>query len=488
MCITQKIFLWTASLGLITSEALGQIQGFSFLASSSGNYRQTAAGVIFEGGNLSFNVQDGSSTTTCRNETFFNPTLGCPLGATGYVTPGQGGFYASVSAVLPAQLIKPFESQRALLVAAPPSLLPRPQIGFVDNSFNVFYNLQTNAIKQLTISSYSFNREYSAEERNRFDGEVVPGTYRFNFASRIHPTNPIVLDVNQFPMIDGFRKVNNQTRGYRFLNVNFDEDGFALLDPLLINTLVWQGNTADILSANTDQLFLSIKPLTDPNDPLSGPDLEGDTLFPGFTTSTDSRIILPSPLDTSFILPPNFLQPGQTGLLDIQFVINRVTSNVVSENSTRSFRLPVKMIESFGSLMIASALPGTPAEQLSMDADMDSDGKNNFTEWVFGSDPSSSERVPVMPAIRIVSSDGSALLDASAPAGSIVYSVPKLNNPSPKLNYTIEYSDDMQTWATIQSNDPKWVLEENTDELKVTSSTSNLKSGGFFRTKVEVSN
>ena len=213
------------------------------------------------------------------------------------------------------------------------------------------------------------------------------------------------------------------------------------------------------------------------------------TLFPSFSANVDSRVILPSPLDTSFVLPPNFVQPGETGVLDMEFIINRPTSPLIFESATRRFRMPVRMINNFPTFMIASAPPGATPQQLSADADFDGDGVNNFTEWAFGSDAMLADSLPASPNVRLTTAAGPAALDASGETGAanlLEYSVPKVKNAFPKLKYSIEYTEDLETWSAIRSDDPAWVLEDGIAEIKVTSSASNPKTGGFFRAKVEL--
>lgn len=491
---TQKNLLTAATLGLMAATAHGQVV-FNMVANSTANYRQSATGGNFEGGTFGMTVRDGQAFFDgCDSIRFYSPSIPCPLGATGFVSRGivndpllnGNGPYYSISSITPAALLLPFAAQNASLISAPPSLLPRPLVGFEDQCLSVFYNLQTASVRQYPITLYTFTRSYTAAERSRFDGEVVPGTYIYNFANLNSPTIPQVLQINQYLMLDGYRKINNQPRGFRFINLAFDADGFALLDPLLINTLTWEGNTTSFISPAADSLYLSIKQLTDPLDPLSAPDLTQDTLFPSFASNSDSRIILPSPLDNRFILPPNFVDPGETGLLDMEFIISRPTSPSVFEAATRRFRLPIRMINSLPSAMLAIAPPGATAQQLSADSDLDGDGVNNFTEWAFGSNAASSDSVPASPVVQVVSSGGPVLLDAAGAADVLEYSVPKLKNPVPRLKYSIEYTEDLKTWTTIKSDDPAWILTDGIGELKVTSSDANKKPGGFFRAKVEL--
>jgi hypothetical protein len=244
--------------------------------------------------------------------------------------------------------------------------------------------------------------------------------------------------------------------------------------------------------------YLSIKQLTDPTDPLSDPDLESVPLFPNFSGPNQSRVLLPSPLDTSFILPPNFVQPGETGVIDLEFVIFRPTSNLIFERATRRFRMPVKVLNPFDGFIRTILPPGTSSAQLSPDFDFDGDGVSNFNEWVFGSDPSQAGSVPKSPGVQLVTAapatggpSGPQLMQTAADTGSqagMEYKVTKLTNPVPKLKYSIEYSPDMVTWTEIKSDNPSWNLVETRTEIKVSESGTSPKSGGFFRTKVQTAN
>lgn len=452
-------------------------------------------------------VRDGVAVYTAGCEfPFFTFATGiCAPGTTGWVSRGIEndpllaglGPYFTIRSISPAILLRPFDPLSVRLVAAPPSLLPRPLIGFEDQSISVFFDLTTNFIRQYSISSYAFGREYSAGERTRFDGEVVPGTYRYNFPRINSTTIPVVLEVNQFPMLDGYRKINNQPRGLRFTNVTYD-DGFAVLDPFALNTLKWEGNTTSYIAPGLDIAYLSIKRLEDPSDPLSDPDLGAIPLFPSFDGAFEARVLLPNPLDTSFILPPNFVLPGETGVIDLEFVIYRPTSSLIYERSTRRFRMPVKVTDPFEGFITASLPPGATTAQKASSFDYDGDGMSNFDEWVFGSNPASSNSVPVAPTVSMKSPTTPAGPSAglfsvqntlnTAPQGALEYKVSKLTNPVPKLKYAIEYSADMVTWTAITSTNPDWTLVETLDEIKVTGSGVNPKTGGFFRTKVQTLN
>jgi hypothetical protein len=510
---SQKLLLLASSVALTSGVAQAQNNTifFEFESSTVANYRQGPTGTAFEGATFGMNVRDGNFFYTFPCDFPFFTFIGgtCAPGTTGWVSRGiendpllRGlGPYFTVADIAPAVLLAPFNPAGVRLVAAPPSLLPRPLIGFEDRSLSAFFDLTTNFIRQYTISGYNFGREYAAGERARFDGEVVPGTYRYNFPSIRNTSTltapPVVLEVNQFPMLDGYRKVNNQPQGLRFTNVTYD-DGFAVLDPFALNTLRWEGNTSNFIAPGIDVAYLSIKRLTDPSDPLSDPDLGAVPLFPSFSGAFEARVLLPSALEKSFILPPNFVLPGETGVIDLEFVIFRPTSSLIFETSTRRFRMPVKVTDPFDGFIVAALPPGATTAQKAASFDYDSDGISNFDEWVFRSDPAKSNSIPISPSVSIKPTTipggpSTGLFSVqntldTASQGAMEYKVPKITNPVPKLRYAIEYSADMVTWTTITAGNPDWTLVETRTEIKVTASGVNPKTGGFFRTKVQTVN
>lgn len=478
---------------------------FEFTADSKANYRQGQTRFLsFEGATFDMDIRDGVflyAPSGCEDTVYFPPGGGCPIGATGFVTRGLDndpllngkGPYFSVTNISPAAYIRPFEPNAVRLYSAPPSLLPRPLGGFSDLSLNVFYNLTTPYIRQYNVTRYDFSRQYAASERSRFDGEIVPGTYIYNFPSLNSTATPVVIAINQYAKLDGYREINSQRQGFRFLNLTYD-DGFAVLNPYELNFLKWEGNTNSFITPTFDNLFLSIKPLANPLDPLSDPvqfdGMDPATLpvFPNFVGSGVNRILLPSPLDTSYIMPPNFVAPGETGVIDMEFTVYRPTNGVVYENSIRRFRLPVKFTDPYASAIIA-ALPATATSaQRAADFDYDGDGVSNFTEWVFKSNPALKGSVPVSPSVSS-SAPSASLAKAEgktvATQSSLEYKVAKLTNSVPKLKYTIEYSKDMKTWQGVVAGDPLWTVLETQNEIKVTGSATNTASGGFFRAKVQ---
>lgn len=475
---------------------------FVFQAGTTANFRQNPTETRFEGGTYNLFVRDGILIfqAGCLAPFYFPPGGPCPIGANGFLTAGDldgdgledAGTYFSVLNIARARILRPFRPEQVRLISAPPSLLPRPLAGLTSDSRSAFFDIQTPFISQFDITIYGFEREYTSEERGRFDDEIVPGAYTYSFPSLASETIPQNISLNRFATLDGYRKVNNQRVGFRFLDVTYD-DGFAVLNPFQINTLTWEGNNLAFISPGVDLLYLSIRRLQDPTDPLSDPE-EGDPIFPNFTGNpTERRVLLPSALNNSYSLAPNFIAPGQSGLLELEFEIIRRTNSVVFDLSVHRFRLPVRVTNPF-------AIPPPPEVSEAVfndpDGDFDNDGISNFDEWVFNSDRADASSIPVAPKLGFVSAPATSPAAASGfatdsepdsnDAGAWEFKVNKKRNAVPKLKYEIQRSSDMVNWTTIKADDPDWILVDDDvkSEIKITSRSRTVTGGDFFRAKV----
>jgi hypothetical protein len=475
------------------------LSNFEFKMGSVNNYRQSPTGTVYEGGTFDVNLRDGLLTIIpgCVLPFYFNPIPGCAPGATGFITAGDvdgdgledAGSYVSVTSISPATIVRPFRPSEVLLASAPPSTLPRPLAGFTNDSRSVFFNIRTESIRQFDITLYDFTREYTSAERGKYDKDIVPGSYIYKFPSLASTTIPVNLAINRFATIDGYRKLNNINVGFRFLNVTFD-DGFAVLNPFQINTIKWEGNSTSYIQPASDIMYFSIKALQDPTDPLSDPDLTVPPIFPNFSgTPGTPRVLLPSALESQYILAPNFLIPGQTGLIDVEFFILRRTNTVSFDRSVARFRMPVRVLNPF-------IIPPPPnVNQVTLNdaqSDFDNDGVSNFSEWIFGSDRANSNSLPVFPSLSFKppttapQSSGAQTFAGETSSGAWEFKVNKIRNPQPKLKYEIQHSADMVNWTTVTTSDPNWILTDDdvAAEIKVTSRTPEVVGGGFFRAKV----
>lgn len=513
MTLTKTIISFSTLLALLPGLAQAQdnVTAFDFTADSVANYRQGTKNVSFEGGTFSVRVRDGLVVyqTGCIAPIYFSPSLTCPIGASGFVIGGDfdddgiddAGEYLSVQSIFQSILLRPFSAQGAILLAGPPSLLPRPLAGFTDNGSSVFYDIQTIYPRQYSIANYEFARQYTAGERARFDGEAVPGTYRYSFDALAAPTAKQVLPITLFPRLDGYRKISNQRQGLLFTGLKFD-DGFAILDPTKLNKISWTGNSVSLVSPSLDRLFFSIKRLTDPNDPLSDPVIFDEEnpiatlpIFPNFDGPNVTRILLPSPLDQSVTIPPNFLVPGESGVIDLEFEMYRPSSPVIADRTIVRFRLPVRVAGNLGGLA-ANRFAVTPPAGVSWTVyndpkgDFDNDGVSNFEEWVFGSDRNDPSSTPKNPGLTFkpgtqAPSGGTGTFSLSDTDAAWEFRIERKVDSTPALHYEIQHTTDMVNWRTIKKNDPDWKLhDQDPTELKVTSRTADVKGGGFFRAKV----
>jgi hypothetical protein len=91
-------------------------------------------------------------------------------------------------------------------------------------------------------------------------------------------------------------------------------------------------------------LYFSVKELEDPADPLS--DASDALVFPNFTVN--SRVLLPSPLTTSYTIPP-VVAAGTTGVIELELVRDLYPSTVGAGNYgrpyRRTFQVPVIFVD-----------------------------------------------------------------------------------------------------------------------------------------------
>ena len=503
---------------------------FEFVLRADATYRQDPSGMNFTGGQFRLFVRDGlvSYDAPCIATSYLPPgsvrylnyfgfiiiSPPCALGTTGFLSGGDingdgindPAAYLAVTQVAPAVLIEPSRPDKIQLVAAPPSLLPRPSGGFSSTSANLFFNIQTTRILQYKMSQYGFNQIYTAGQRQEFDEAIVQGTYRYVFPLVNRPTVPVPVDVNYFGNVDGFREVNNQKRGFKFNGFNF-VGGFALIDPSVPNTIRWEGNTQDKIAINSDVTQFRIIRLADETDPSSDalepdgrPEFVEDPpgsgllvpnptfpIFPAFAGPGVTQVTLQNPLETSYTLPPGIIPVGSTGLLQVTIVRNRGAA--VADKSRISFSVPVKFQppgspEIVALQFIASKLPANAsAADKAFNNDFDGDGISNFAEWVFNSDPGKASSVPIAPQLTFESASSKSGISTKNDSsnGNWVYRVSKRENSDPALEYAIERSVDMNEWIKVTKDDPNWELIESPQEIKVISRTQNLNGGNFFR-------
>jgi hypothetical protein len=432
------------------------------------------------------------------------PLIGCETGATGYIVTGdlnndgiRDDFYHSeVTGVSPSVLTEPSEPDLAGLYSAPPSKLPRPIGDWLDNSYTIYWDTQTEAIGEYKLASYIFEKNYAT--RTSMDQEIVPGLYQFSFPKLGDPNNRYQIPVNYYAPPEGFKKKNNVPLGFRFIRLNgkglaWTADGFIPLDPRLLNFIEWEGNTAEYIFPAVDSLFFSVPTLG--TVPVGGGDpnrseVAGTTLFPKFAAPGTSRLLMPSPLQTGFYMPPGFVEltnPAAEGVIQVD--LNRAvpSSGVANDVSTRTYQMPCRFVNTYEGWAQVAFTPGTPASDRLPDANPDGDLYSNYIEWRntvpggYTSDPMVRNTIPP-PVLTFVQARASRSTDDSA-TGFYEFTHAKTPSAYPPIAYEYEYSADLVNWTVVGDDNPDWLVIDSETEIKARSRHETSIGNGFLRVK-----
>ena len=412
----------TLSLPLIsamfTAAELPANAQVSLELSSRVTYRQYAGkkAMNFLGASFNINFMDGSvvSVGGCNFVQYYPPGYFlslCGPGTTGFLTSGtvNGATlafpYLLVTGVNPAVAVAPRRAELVKLTAAPASGLPRPAGGFTDRSSSLYFNLHTAAsIREYILTRYDSSRAYANGQRGTFEEQLVPGVYHYSFPRLGNPELPASIAATIYPMAEGFAKHNNVEEGFKFTDVNgskFNKQGFVELSYLKPNIFNWNPLPPSVVFAGVDNLFFSIRVLSDPENPKSAVDYVDDysgklqSFFPSFTNDGDPRVLLASPLVSQFITPP-VLAAGTKGVVEVQLGRNFKTGGVTYDFSDRKFQLPVMVVDRYSEYQ--EVIIGTGKSTSDILKDTDGDGYNNLNEWILTSsavDPSSIPTPPV---------------------------------------------------------------------------------------------
>jgi hypothetical protein len=468
---TLSLPLISALVASAVTPASAQI---SMELSSQKEYRQSEKGVQFRGGSFVVNLNDGDGIYVggCARSASWPPNVPldpCPLGSTAFLTFGRldgatsRGPYFSVSNVIPAIIIEPRRPDLAFLRAAPPSLLKRPAGGFKDSSFALYFNLHTTGVREYVISRYTTSRGYTASERERFEKEIVPGVYYYSFPRLGRPDLVAPISAVIYPMAEGRTKLNRQLVGVDFNGVTTTKPvwrkGFMELSYIKPNVLSWKGLDRTVVIAAADKLYLSMRVLSDRKDPLSATDLIDNDLavpqsiFPGFASGGDPRVLLKNPLVSSFTMPPIF--PGGTrGVLELELQRTLATTGVTFDASTRKFQIPVVVVNRYSEY--AEVAFEEAKSKISLLEDYDNDGYNNLNEWILDSSASDASSIPEAPVARA----NAAEFNAEPVVPRIVrdayfgFTVVKKLETVPAVKYTLQRSrDGGTTWEKFVTDD-----------------------------------
>ncbi len=454
---TLNFALATAFLGAATS-ANAQVR---LELATYKDYRQYSGGnVNFRGGTYNIHLSDGDvAIGPCISDTYIAPGAPAPCGngTSGYLSAGTlGGAtlatpYIEVTGVVPAVIIEPRQPSYVKLTAAPPSKLPRPSGGFLDESLALYYNLHTTSIREYVITDYNLDRNYTKNDRAKFEAEIVPGVYHYSFPRLNNPSQPAPISAIIYPMVEGIATKNNQTDGFQFTNWNdiggnkFSSDGFAVLSYRRPNTIKWRKLNAAYTFPTVDTLYFSMREIQDrTNNTTDVKRAAANAIFPGFDNGGDTRVLLTSPFVASFTVPPIF--PCSTkGVIEVEVQRTFPTGGVTYDYSRRRFQMPFVVID-FYTDYVKQFFPGKNPAILT---DSDGDGYNNLTEWILDSNGAEKSDIPEAP-IPVAVADGE---DPHDPFAYFGFNVEKKTATTPAVKYTLERSTDGgNTWAPFTSN------------------------------------
>ncbi|MEO5713871.1 MAG: hypothetical protein ABIT37_10330 [Luteolibacter sp.] len=401
---------------LVATTVLPVSAQVSLTLATDKTYRTSKKGTNFRGGTFNVDISDGDGIYVggCARSAYWPPNVPldpCPGGSTAYLLFGNidgafatGGIrYYWVTSVIPAIIIEPRRPDLVYLAAAPASDLKRPSKGFADGSFALYYNLHTTDVSEYIISRYTNARMYGAKQRDKFEAEIVPGVYHYILPRLHYPNLKAALSTVIYPMAEGLQTINKQKVGFDFTfddSRSWSKNGFVELSYSKPNIITWKGLTPSNVFAQVDSLYFSMRVMINPNKANSALDLYDDdnfvpqSIFPGFLTGNDPRILMKNPYVTSITLPPIF-PSGTRAMVELELDRNFQTGGVSYDYSTRRFQIPVVVVNRYSEYAELSFenLSGS-ADLL---ADFDKDGYNNLTEWILDSRAEDNTSVPIPP-------------------------------------------------------------------------------------------
>ncbi len=484
-----------ASAALPASKAWG---AFTLVLETAKTYRQhSATNVVFRDGTFDITLADGIATylAGCYDFSYFPPGPYCTQGSTGFLGFGNLDPYAQepytyymVTGVTAAQSIEPRREDLCLLTSAPYSTLSRPTPGFKDTSYSVYYDISPASIEiqEYIVTRYGYHREYQGiEGGSEMDREIVPGTYNFAFPRLGNPIFKVAVPSVYNPIPEGYGEIHGTgvTQGVRFTSPNqFDANGYTQLDRNSIPTIRWEGMSSNLIRQGFDSLYFSVRNLVNPDKPKSDTDYLGDgglpqSIFPNLASGADPRVLLASPLISSYTLPP-FIETGTKAVIELELVRSISTNRIAYDNSHRKFQLPVFFVDYYNKF--APVAFGNQTKKIGILQDFDNDGYNNLTEWALRSNANQKSSIPRTP-VPFYSTDPNTFFD------SFGFVVKQLKGRFPAVDLIVERStDNGKTWSKMLT-DENWRVRYTEDAITVKSKIFELiEIGGFIsRTPIQ---
>jgi len=459
-----------------------------------------------------------------RSLNWFGPSIlpPCPTPATGFVSNGPtaslwgspiANLYYEIASVVDPVAIEPFAADHVILHAAPLSTLPRPAAGFVDASWDMFYDISGSSnVADHRITLYGYERDYSlfdattgagvSSQESLMDAQIKPGIYQYYFPMLGNPTRPVTLSARYFTIAEGYRSIGSVKQGVKYTYPNvFGQDGFALMNLKDFKAITWTGMNVNNVYASVDKLYLAVRAITDPYSAYSvnsptGARTETDvyqyppTYFPSYIAPSTDHILLTNPLVSSYTIPPitwlieiapqtlthpeiyciKELNAGTKGMLELELARNAPVSGVIYDTSDRKFQIPVIFGNSYDAYAQktfgAAKAYSVPA---AIDQDFDGDGYSNMLEWVLNTNAASKTSTPLLTPKFIASNP------TTKTAAYFGFVLDKGHEFVPGVEYleVLRSTDKGKTWVPMaSSSDPKtgWTVINTLDQATIVSS------------------
>lgn len=349
------------------------------------------------------------------------------------------------------------------------------------------------------ITRYDSARTYGPGQLDKFNKEIVPGVYHYSFPRLSNPILRVPISPIIYPMPEGAAKINNQKTGVQFIANGKWTKGFMELSFIRPNVIRWKGFSPSVTFPAVDSLFFSMRFLSQPGNPLSdvtfvNPETNESpaSLFPGFVSGGDPRVLLANPFVESFTLPPVFAG-GTTAVIELELERSFQTGGVTFDFSDRKFQIPVKVINRYTEYAeLRFGRSGRRSIEL-LD-DFDNDGFNNLSEWILDSRAEDSTSIP-RPILALPRNVG----NLQNPLPFYGFSVTKKRGTIPRINQILQRStNNGRTWRRFES-DSNWTVTETRNEFVVRSNFDNQftfpiqpvqppgTAGDLYRVKVNLS-